>query len=434
MNDRYSAGVGATSLATNLVGIFCFSGVVALFMWEPGTQPAAMAAACMAAYALPIAVLELAILGVHRRASTGIDFAAPPRPDRGRLFVKLVGFYATLAIVAAAYWLLPEYGHDYYAPFWQAVSAWAPLFALGALPYFAVIDRYMAEPRDGYWQAGLLALGRWHEIDGVLLRKHTLEWVVKGFFLPLMFFQLALLLGNLSRYDYAHNFLGSYDAAYDFLYAVDTVVATTGYLLTLRFLDSHLRSVDETVGGWLVAIICYGPFWVFAWAAIFNYERGGITWGPWLDGHPLLQVAWGSTILLLTALYALAHLTFGLRFSNLTHRGILTNGLYAFTKHPSYVAKNLSWWMISTPFIAASGWPDALRNSLLLFGVNVIYFLRARTEERHLARDPEYVRYALAMNERSLFAPLGRAFPALRFRAPAMAEPMREHGVPEEVG
>ena len=238
----------------------------------------------------------------------------------------------------------------------------------------------------------------------------------------------------MTRFDYARTFLGDYDAAYDFLYAVDTVIATAGYLFTLRFLDSHLRSVDETVGGWFVAIICYGPFWVFAWAAIFNYERNGTTWGPWLDGHPLLQVAWGSMILLLTALYALAHLTFGLRFSNLTHRGILTNGLYALTKHPSYVAKNLSWWMISTPFIATSGWPDALRNSLLLLGVNVIYFLRARTEERHLARDPDYVRYALAMNERSIFAPLGRAFPALRFRAPHTKETLPQHGVPEEVG
>jgi protein-S-isoprenylcysteine O-methyltransferase Ste14 len=164
---------------------------------------------------------------------------------------------------------------------------------------------------------------------------------------------------------------------------------------------------------------------------MFNYERNGTTWGPWLAGHPLLQVIWGSAILAFTALYAGAHLTFGLRFSNLTNRGILTNGLYALTKHPSYVAKNIAWWLISVPFIATAGWPDALRNSLLLAAVNVVYFLRARTEERHLARDPDYVRYALAMNERSLFAPLGRAFPGLRFRAPAVAEPRRERRVSE---
>jgi isoprenylcysteine carboxyl methyltransferase (ICMT) family protein YpbQ len=421
-----------TSLAVNLAGLVSFSAVLALYGWEAsGTAPAVITVMCIAAFALPIAILDLLVLGVHRRPSTGLDFSAGPRPDRGRLFVKLIGFYATLAVVAAAYWLLPEYGHDYYASFWQAASAWGPVLAIGAVPYFAVIDRYMTEPRDGYWQAGLLALGRWQEIDGALLRKHALEWVVKAFFLPLMFFQLALLVDALTKFNYAAGFLGDYDAIYDFLYAIDTVVAVVGYLFTLRFLDAHLRSVDETVSGWLVTIICYGPFWVFAWAAIFNYERNGTTWGPWLTGHPLLQMMWGSAILIATALYAGAHLTFGLRFSNLTHRGILTNGLYALTKHPSYVAKNISWWLISTPFIATSGWPDALRNSLLLLAVNVVYFLRARTEERHLARDPDYVRYALAMNERSLFAPLGRAFPALRFRPPAAATPLPERRLHE---
>lgn len=414
-----------TSFAINLAGLASFCVALLLYAQGSSSEPTAIAVVCTAAFALPIAVLEMLVFGVHRRRSTGLDFGGAPRADRRRLFVKLVGFYATLLMVAAAYWLLPEYGHEYYASFWQAAAAWWPVFAVGAVPYFAFIDRYMIEPSDGYWQAGLLALGRWDELDRALLRKHLLEWVVKAFFLPLMFLQLAQLIGALTKFNYGAGFLGDFDAAYDFLYALDCVIATTGYLLTLRILDAHLRSVDQTVGGWLAAVICYGPFWVFAWASIFNYERNGTTWGPWLSGHPLLQEIWGTAILLFTALYAGAHLTFGLRFSNLTHRGILTNGLYALTKHPSYVAKNIAWWLISVPFIATTGWPDALRNSLLLLAVNVVYFLRARTEERHLAHDPDYIRYALAMNERSLFAPLGRAFPSLRFRAPATAEPLR---------
>jgi len=420
-----------TSLAINLVGLASFTGALALFAQGSSSDPAVMAAVCAAAFAVPIAILEMLVLGVHRRSSTGLDFAGPPRPNLQRLFVKLVGFYATVVTVAVGYWLLPEYGHDYYGVFWQAASAWWPVFVIGAVPYFAVIDRYMVEPRDGYWQAGLLALGRWEEMDAALLRKHVLEWAVKAFFLPLMFYQLALLAGVLTKFEYGAGFLGDFSVMYDFLYAVDTVIATVGYLFTLRFLDAHLRSVDETIGGWLVTIICYGPFWTFAWAAIFNYERNGTTWGPWLSGHPLLQAIWGSMVLVATALYAGAHLTFGLRFSNLTHRGILTNGLYALTKHPSYVAKNISWWLISVPFIATTGWPDALRNVLLMVAVNVVYFLRARTEERHLARDPNYVRYALAMNERSVFAPLGWAFPLLRFRAPTAVEPVPELRVPE---
>jgi hypothetical protein len=41
------------------------------------------------------------------------------------------------------------------------------------------------------------------------------------------------------------------------------------------------------------------------------------------------------------------------------------------------------------------GWVDTFKSTVALAGVSAIYFLRARTEERHLSRDPTYVRYAL---------------------------------------
>jgi len=50
--------------------------------------------------------------------------------------------------------------------------------------------------------------------------------------------------------------------------------------------------------------------------------------------------------------------------------------------------------------------------------VNLVYYARARTEERHLSRDPTYVAYALWMNEHGLLRQLGRAIPVLRYRAP----------------
>jgi len=113
-----------------------------------------------------------------------------------------------------------------------------------------------------------------------------------------------------------------------------------------------------------------------------------------------VRQVWAFTILVLIAIYAIATVTFGVRFSNLTHRGILTNGPFRFTKHPAYVTKNLSWWLVSVPFIVTSdGIFGAVRRSLLLACVNFIYFMRARTEERHLSRDPTYVAYALWMNE-----------------------------------
>jgi hypothetical protein len=75
--------------------------------------------------------------------------------------------------------------------------------------------------------------------------------------------------------------------------------------------------------------------------------------------------------------------------------------------------------MVSIPFIPHNGWEEALRHSLLLGCVNTIYFLRARTEERHLSRDPTYVAYALWMNDHGILRFLGRMIPFFKYKAPA---------------
>ena len=116
-----------------------------------------------------------------------------------------------------------------------------------------------------------------------------------------------------------------------------------------------------------------------------------------------------------------ATVIFGARFSNLTHRGIITNGPYRFTKHPAYLAKNLTWWMIAVPFLPVDNWSDTLPRCAMLLGVNLIYYMRAKTEEWHLARDADYVRYALWIEKHGLFRFLRRV-PVVRrlgFHAPA---------------
>jgi steroid 5-alpha reductase family enzyme len=119
--------------------------------------------------------------------------------------------------------------------------------------------------------------------------------------------------------------------------------------------------------------------------------------------------------------YFLGTVALGIRFSNLTYRGTVTNGPYRFTKHPAYVFKCLGWWLMYMPplyFLSPRGnFAAAINSSLLLAGVCGIYFLRARTEERHLSHYPEYVEYALAMNERSVFRCLTKVFPFLKYKA-----------------
>ncbi|MGH7241288.1 MAG: isoprenylcysteine carboxylmethyltransferase family protein, partial [Candidatus Saccharimonadales bacterium] len=208
-------------------------------------------------------------------------------------------------------------------------------------------------------------------------------------------------------------FKSFYDFGYGFIFFTDVTLATMCYIVTLRLTDTHIRSPEPTLLGWAAALVCYEPFWSLLGGHYLAYDTGR-PWGVWLWGHPLVYTLWGSVILLLLACYVSATITFGCRFSNITNRGILTNGPYRFTKHPAYVAKNLSWWLISVPFLTRGSAGETLRNCLLLLGVNGIYYLRAKTEEWHLSRDPVYVQYAQWINEHGLFSRMARLKP-LRF-------------------
>jgi protein-S-isoprenylcysteine O-methyltransferase Ste14 len=110
---------------------------------------------------------------------------------------------------------------------------------------------------------------------------------------------------------------------------------------------------------------------------------------------------WGAVLVLLTAIYAWATVAFGLRFSNLTHRGILTHGPYAFAKHPAYISKNAFWWLSTLPFLVTTGsLIDAVRNTAILCMVSGVYWWRAKTEEKHLGNDKAYRDYAAWMKTR----------------------------------
>ena len=110
--------------------------------------------------------------------------------------------------------------------------------------------------------------------------------------------------------------------------------------------------------------------------------------------HPLLLASIGAVLVALTAIYAWSTVAFGIRFSNLTHRGILTHGPYAVSRHPAYLSKNLFWWIAIIPVLSTGTWVDAARSTILLGAVSGVYYWRARTEERHLSADPAYREYS----------------------------------------
>jgi len=353
-----------------------------------------------------VAMLAVDLFAYRVQLNPTTELAPEPiRPvDPLRLFQKLVGFWMTIGCIAALYALLPEYGNAFYQPFKDAALYVLPGLIVASPFYILHVDRRQRDPLDAYAQLPLLLAGR-RPADWSMLAAHARGWLVKAFFLPLMFVyasnDLAALwtAPPLTSLDFQHIFARLIDV----FYLLDVLLAVIAYTLTLRVIDSHIRSTEPTIGGWAICLICYRPF-VDVQGHYIQYELDNLSWDKLLAPYPMLYALWGSAILLLVFIYVWSTAAFGLRFSNLTHRGIITNGPYRWVKHPAYLAKNLSWWLIAVPFIAGAGWLTAVQSCLMLAAANLVYYLRARTEERHLSADPVYRDYQAFIARHGLFA------------------------------
>lgn len=368
--------------------------------------------------AVPMALWSVLVDKVHLRPSTGLDWTLR-RPMAEVLpisVVKIAGLWATWGLLAALYALCRWYWDGSYQ-FAMDVLRYAalPLVVL-SVPYIIWLDRHMREPRDGTWHFGVLLIGH-GEWRAEFIAKHWRAWIIKGFFGA---FMISILPGGFAQVveaDLAQVLANPVDLALTLialLFVIDVQIGTVGYLVTLRPLDAHIRSGNPLVAGWLAALLCYPPF---VWGVIggngqiLSYEVATAGWAFWLADNPALLWGWGAVLVALTGIYAWATVIFGIRFSNLTYRGVLTNGPYRFTRHPAYLSKNLFWWASVMPFLVTSGSTgDAVRNCFFLLVVNAIYYWRARTEEAHLlAEDAKYREYHAWMDRHGLItAPLAR--------------------------
>jgi len=361
-------------------------------------------------------LLAIALALPHIWQATALAHPNPtPAPNAGpaldRNLRKLAGLAAIYGAIALAYFAFQGYYESQVRPLGEIFErVWVPWLVLAPI-YVWLTDRLMDDSHDGLYQVGLAVTGMHKLVQWPQAQQYLLGWCVKGFFIPLMtgyalqdirWFLSIDILAELQSPG------GYYFFASKFIFFIDVVFASVGYLCALRLIGSHIRSTEPTVLGWLVCLICYEPFWAPISRNFFAYEEG-YYWDNWLAGHPISWVVWSASILLCLMVYVWASITFGISFSNLTNRGILTNGPYRWLKHPHYVSKNISWWLISVPFLTNQSPEVAVRNCLLLFGVNIIYFLRAKTEERHLSRDPAYVEYSNWIDSNGLYAMLRRS-------------------------
>jgi len=355
------------------------------------------------ASAIPMAVWSLVVEKVHLSPTTGIDWAHPrPLADILDISVtKLTGLWATWALIGSFYCLERWYWHGSWV-FAMEVLGWAAVAMCAlSIPYVLWLDRVLVEPRDGAWHFGALLIGR-EACDSAEVARHLRIWAVKGYFTA---FMVSILPGgfhdvvSFGWQGALHNPTAMGGFMISIFYLIDVQIGTVGYLLTLKPLDSHIRSANPFLAGWVAALICYPGFFLIGDGGPVDYHPNTADWQYWLAGSPVLGWVWLGLVTVLTGLYAWATMAFGIRFSNLTYRGVVTNGPYRITRHPAYLFKNTFWWVSTLPFLTTThSWVDMIRDCTMLAGVNCVYYWRAKTEERHLcAEDAKYRAYCAWM-------------------------------------
>ncbi len=182
----------------------------------------------------------------------------------------------------------------------------------------------------------------------------------------------------------------------DLIYVVDFLPFVVAYIVESRLLKNEIKSVDATVSGWVVCLLCYPPF-SGALSNFIAWQSG--SFAPMYPTFPAwLHLVTNAALLVLFALYASASVSLGWKAGNLTNRGVVETGLYRYVRHPAYVTKNLAWWVAGIPVfyeLYLQGVGMLLWGVISLGGWSALYVLRALTEERHLRlAGPDYRLYA----------------------------------------
>lgn len=325
---------------------------------------------------------------------------------------SIITFY-TYGILDHPYWKGNNWGN------WRISISYIWVISLiFGLPYIILTQKFRASLKEDRSDSGLLLISIYHALwksikqlsyKPFINRFHNrkigiacMDIFVKAFFLPIMLSGVYSELGSLfSNYpNILPRLIGSIDYTFNMIYnnlhlilwiavmTTDIVIGAIGYACSSRWLGNKSKSVDLTCLGWVACLTCYPPFNAYTGSVFpFKDRFGGPPPEIFLQ-TPELMVALKIIMLLAFVVFTWSTMSFGLKFSNMTNRGIIKNGPYAIVRHPAYIAKTIGWWamfihLFSTPW-----------HFIALATFNGVYFIRALTEEKHLMRDPEYREYA----------------------------------------
>jgi hypothetical protein len=346
-----------------------------------------------------------------------------------RTVTKFLGILLGILFIFFIIWLFPAY-HNAVNLGWLKEAA-APFFVFIVPVSFCTVlatEYILGEKRDGTYQFGLLARLRMREIDWKIFFDGLREWLLRAFFLLINFYAAVYYLSVVRANgfpDPSYDFVGFITRLDLAIFGLIIFSILPGYTFASRLIGTELKRVDRTWFGWAINLSCYPPLN----AAIFgNWVRyvpandvetqvyhGMPAWAYHTLSYPLALYLFAGLVIFFALMHLWGEAIVGIRAANISSRGIITKAPFSFTRHPIYVSKCFQWAILYFPFLNAIGLLNAIQSAILFLLVCAIYVGRALSEERLLAVDEKYVRYALYMDSKSIFAFVGRWFPIMTF-------------------
>lgn len=232
-------------------------------------------------------------------------------------------------------------------------------------------------------------------------RKVFLNLLMRAYFIPVMVEQItptALTTLNLIYRELAnHEWLTLLILISAVLWLLDILNASVAYCLESRWLENRSRSIDLTLGGWLVCLSCYPPLndvtgSVFAFAPLIASNRIDDLLVSGLGFFYALKIV----EIFCLGIHIYTDTSLGPSVANITLKKLQTRGAYALVRHPGTSTKLLLW-LVQSMFYKKF-WSARFLFGYFMWGA--IYVLRALTEERHLKKFQVYRDYMKKVKHR----------------------------------
>lgn len=329
--------------------------------------------------------------------------------NSARIKSKAIVFLSQLVGIYLYAFIVTESGVSIYATFVNDLFLFFPLVIVISIGYIYFVDRRLLDPNDEYAKIGAM-LNKNMPLDKALLKTFMLKTAVKFVFIPFMY---SGFLGNLAAiFDTAWQFNATAITLliFNIVISLDMLIAIFGYLFSSGIINNRIVDTDSNILGWIFALLCYPPLvWIMRQV---NDQQDNLIWQDIIPQDSVFYWLFLLAINVSWIVYWLATFEFGMTFSNLSWRRLIDTGVYRYTKHPAYIAKNIYWWLYTLPFMgvafASVQW---WQNILGLTFVSLIYYGRAKSEERHLQKFVEYRQYCDQIDQTGIFRWLKKAQP-----------------------